>query len=87
MNLLDFLTQLDLEIRDGEAHLAHLRIIGASTADQKEVENDISSLRRQYRQAELRGYFLVTGTAVPDHQQPDAARMIRERMKRRIAKA
>ena len=87
MNLLDFLKQLDVEIRDGEAHLAHLRIIGSERDLQKATEDDISSLKRQYRQAELHGYFLVTGTAVPDHQQPESARLVRERMNERIANA
>lgn len=85
MNLLDMLAQLNIEIRDGEAYAAFLRLNGGSKEERDAVDDDLRFLRAERRHIELKGYYQVTGEVVPDLQQPDATRAIRERMKRRSA--
>ena len=85
--LLGFAEQLSAEIRDGEAHAAHLRYINADSAEIKAVEADVAYLRREHRTTLLRGYFLVTGSVVPDAEEPAMTKVIRAQLKSRMGAA
>lgn len=80
MTLLDVLDQLDAEIRDGEAHAVHLKHIGAGKEAISEVLADVASLKRQWRNLSLRGYFAVTGTAIPEAEPPEVMKKLRQRI-------
>ena len=82
--LLDMLAQLSEEIIDGEQHLGHLKRIGKNVRDRDEVQSEVSFLRREHRTILLRGYFLVTGSVVPDAEEPAPLRAVRDRLRKRV---
>ena len=83
--LLDLLHQLSAEILDGEQHAGHLKHIGASMHERVQVEADVAFLRREHRTYILEGYFLNTGSVVPDYSDPAPLRAVRDRLKKRVA--
>ena len=82
--LLDLCHQLSREVLDGEAHLGHLKHIGAPMEEREAVSAEVSYLRREHRTYLLQGYFLVTGSVIPDHDEPAPLRAVRERLKQRV---